>query len=436
MDATTPSTPQQSTLEKEIKRLKNAVEELTLLNDLAITASSSLEVDAMLDIIVQKSLKAVKAEQGSILLVTEEEGRPLKTLIRQENRSKHSLNYRVGDHITGWVLKYRKPLMIENLAMDDRFLTSEQEKKEIRSVLCVPIWFRAKLIGILMVTNKKTEPHFSDNDMRLLSIIAAQSGQLIRNSQLQQEAIEKKRLEQELELAKKIQLGLLPEKNPEVEGLKVSSFFKPADAVGGDYYDYFVFTREKIGIIIADVSGHGPSAAMTMTMVKGILHTIIKQTQAVDEILQQMNWVLSEILPRDVFVTSQIIEVDMKNRLLQFSNAGHNPVIFFDPEKQACEQIELRGCALNLIASATYQQKEIPFKEGDVFFIYTDGVSEAVNEKMEMFEDQRLIQAVESAARKLHSPEMIISEVKNRLEEFTGNAPQADDIAMIAFRVE
>jgi GAF domain-containing protein len=142
-------------LEKEVQRLKLAVEELSVLNDLAIAASSSLEVRQLLDIIVQKSIKAVKAEQGSISLVTEQEETPFRTLIRQVDRTHDQMPYRIGAHITGWILKNKQPLMIDTLATDGRFKASEQEAKEIRSVLCVPIWSQAKLIGILMMMTKK-----------------------------------------------------------------------------------------------------------------------------------------------------------------------------------------------------------------------------------------------------------------------------------------
>ena len=107
-----------SRLEKEINSLRSAVEELTVLNEIAIAASSSLETDKILDIIVEKSIKAVKAEQGSILLVTGQEDTPLKTLVRQVDQRSRLLTYKVGTHITGWVLKHKQPLIVDDLATD------------------------------------------------------------------------------------------------------------------------------------------------------------------------------------------------------------------------------------------------------------------------------------------------------------------------------
>jgi serine phosphatase RsbU (regulator of sigma subunit) len=420
-------------LEKEVQRLKIAVEELSVLNDLAIAASSSLEVRQMLDIIVQKSIKAVKAEQGSISLVTEQEDTPFRTLIRQVDRTHDQMPYRVGAHITGWILKNKKPLMIEDLAKDDRFKTSEQEQKEIRSVLCVPIWSQAKIIGILMMMNKKTHEAFNADDLRLLSIIAAQSGQLIRNSQLQEEALEKKRLEFELSLARRIQTNLLPKTAPITPLMDIASYFNSADEVGGDYYDYFSLGDQQIGIVIADVSGHGPSAAMMMTMVKGILHSIVQQFSSPEQSLSELNSIISRIAPREIFITMMFLIFDLNKRVLRFSNAGHNPIVYYNSQTRSSQLVELKGCALNLLKKCDYAMKEIPFQPNDLFLIYTDGVTEANNENQELFEETRLIQAVEEAASE--SADEIIHHAKSRLFAFTGKAKQADDVLMIAIKI-
>lgn len=420
-------------LESELHRLKSAVEELTVLNDLAIAAGTSMEVDQMLDIIVEKSIKAVKAEQGSILLVTDQKDTPLKTLLRQPDRRSRIMTYKIGTNITGWVLKHKKPLVIENLTTDSRFRTTEQERKEIKSVLCVPILSKTKLLGILTVTNKKTFEPFNANDLRLLSIIAAQSGQLIRNSQLQQEALEKKRMEHELAMAHAIQVGLLPKKVPTIEGLEISNYFSPSDEVSGDYYDYFDFGENKIGMVLADVSGHGAPAALLMTMVKGILHAISQHFESADSVILEMNSILGHIIPEDMFVTMIFLVFDMENRLLRYSNAGHNPLLLYHNQSKSAEMMELPGPALGLSNVSVFNEREIPLNRGDLILIYTDGVTEAFNQEWEMFEEARLVKAVEEVAS-MQAGE-IIEHLKNKLQEFRDGAPQADDVAMIAIKV-
>lgn len=186
-------------LSQKNQRLQSALEDLTLLNELAMEASRSYEVDQILDIILEKSVKAVGAEQGSILLVTKEEKTPLKTLVRQEGERSRIFTTKIGLGITGWVLKEKKPLKIDDLEKDARFRPSQKEKEQIKSALCIPILSKGKLLGILIVINKKALGIFQENDLRLLTILASQSAQLIRNSQLQEEALKKERekLEQE-----------------------------------------------------------------------------------------------------------------------------------------------------------------------------------------------------------------------------------------------
>lgn len=199
--------PRIAELEQRVENLQFAIQELTVLKDLAISAGQTTDINQMLDTIVEKSIRAVRAEQGSILLVTEEKDAPLKTLIRHEEYKSRLMTYKVSISITGWVLKHLKPLKVDDLASDARFKVSEQESREIRSLLCIPIMFGARLLGVLMVTNKNGHEPFSDSDLRLLTIIASQSGQLIRNSQLQQEALAKKEqeLEQQRLLARRLQ---------------------------------------------------------------------------------------------------------------------------------------------------------------------------------------------------------------------------------------
>ncbi len=420
-------------LEQEVRRLHSAVEELTVLNDLAIAASSSLEVDQMLDIIVQKSIRATRAEQGSILLVTPTAERPLKTLIRQADRSSRLMAYKLGESITGYVLKYQKPLMIENLAADERFSPTEEEKREIHSVLCVPILFKGRLIGILTLTNKQGGAAFDKNDLRLLSIIAAQSGQLIRNSQLQQEALEKQRMEHELAMAQRIQMNLLPKSVPSMPRLDISSYFSAADEVSGDYFDYFQLGERQLGIVMADVSGHGLSSALVMTMVKGMLQVMMNNFHTPQAILASLNRSLYAVLPKEMFVTMVLLLFDLENMVLRFSNAGHNPILRCRGEERQCEFIELPGAALSIMPEATFSDREMPLERGDGYVIYTDGLTEAFNPKGEMFEERGLQQVVQSAHHE--DAASMIERLRSAFHEFIGEARQSDDVAMIAVKI-
>jgi len=186
-------------LEAEISRLNSAVNELKILNEIAVLSGKATNIDQILHLIVEKSINAVEAEQASILLVTSNKRKPFKTIIRQDDTSSLKHDYHIGTSITGWVLINKEPLIIENLQKDKRFDPSEEEKKDIHSVLCVPIWFEGKIIGLMMLINKKDQRSFSQNDLTLISIISVQTGQLINNLRLQQETLQKEKETEKLQ---------------------------------------------------------------------------------------------------------------------------------------------------------------------------------------------------------------------------------------------
>jgi signal transduction histidine kinase/AraC-like DNA-binding protein len=186
-------------LESEVHRLQNAVEELTVLNDISVAAGKGLSVDETLNTVVERALKAIGAEQGSLLIATDDETGGMKTLIRQDDRSTLRQAYHVGVSITGYVLHNSRPLLIQDLASDRRFEPSEEEKSSIHSVLCVPVLSRGELVGAMMMINKRDGEHFTENDQRMLTVVASLAGELLQNRQLQDEAL---RRQEELTLSR------------------------------------------------------------------------------------------------------------------------------------------------------------------------------------------------------------------------------------------
>uniref|UniRef100_A0A832G878 histidine kinase n=1 Tax=Ignavibacterium album TaxID=591197 RepID=A0A832G878_9BACT len=178
-------------LKQRLEQYKSAIYELQILNEIAIAAGNSQSTDQTLNTIVQKILRALNTEQGSIMLLTEDKNDPFKTFLHKEDFSTLKPHYRLNTSISGWVLKNEEPLLIKNLSDDNRFYPTEEERREIKSILCTPIWFEGKIIGVMTLINKKDKTEFTENDLSLLSILAIQVGQLIKNSQLQQEYFQK-----------------------------------------------------------------------------------------------------------------------------------------------------------------------------------------------------------------------------------------------------
>ncbi len=186
-------------LKTELEKYKAAVAELNTLNELAIAAGRAVDVDQMLNIIVKKTTRTLNAEQGSIMLVTQNKEDPLKTYLRQKEMTTSKEAYHIGSEITGWVLRHKEALIIDDLSKDKRFDFKEKDNQHINSLICVPLWFEGKIIGLLTMINKKEENHFLKNDFTLLSIISVQAGQLIKNLQLQKESFKKQKEAEKLQ---------------------------------------------------------------------------------------------------------------------------------------------------------------------------------------------------------------------------------------------
>jgi len=423
-------------LEKENLHLKKTVEDLWTINQLARLISSTMPVDQILDKVVAVSVKGIKAEQGTISLLTakkenEETGDPFKTMIRKVDVSRLVGKYRLDDHLSGWMLSNRKPLTINDVK-NDNILKGVQLNEGIQSILSVPLMCKGNLIGVLNIFNKKDLGGFSNNDQRLLSIIASQSAQIIENARLYVEEKQLRRYENELEMARNIQEGLIPKEVPKTKKLDISSFFNPADEVGGDYFDYLDLRNDKIGIVMADVSGHGAAAALVMTMMKGIVHAITSDFESPEKALAEFNSILNQIGPKEKFVTMIFLVFDLKQMKLVYSSAGHPPLVFYNNKSKTCELVEFICPALGISSLSQYKQKQMTLSSGDLILVYTDGVTEAFNAEQEMFEETRLLKAVQEMAKQTSAK--TIEHIKKKLKEFTKDASQSDDVAMIAIK--
>lgn len=274
-------------LEKELTSLRSAVSELKVLNEIAIAAMKVVSTEQMLDLILKKSIKEVDAEQGSILTVSKSETKIVSTLVRQDDNSKLRHKYHINSNITGWVLLHKKSLFIEDLSKDDRFTKTEKECRDINSVLCVPIWFSGSIIGIILMINKKSESKFNSADLDLLSIIAIQAGQLIKNSQLQEEALQQ---------SKKAEIARIEkEKITELDEMKTRFFTN----ISHDFRTPLTLIIEPLNKLIS--ADHNPEDKATLNLMR----------QNASQLLKLINQLLEISRLESGSIKIQLIEKDL-----------------------------------------------------------------------------------------------------------------------------
>lgn len=419
-------------LEDENRRLRAAVEELTILNDIAIAIGSTLELDRVMELTVKKCIKHFGAEQGAVMLIDpEDKTRPLHTMIRRADASRTVLPYRLDTQLIGWMLRHKRPLLVNDLAGDKRFTVSTGEGQAIRSVLSAPLLFKGDMIGLLNVFNKKSSEGFSEADRRLLAIIATQSAQVIENTRLYEEEQALLSIQEEMRIAYKIQTGLLPKEAPRIEGYDIVGKSIPAAVVGGDYYDFIEIGDDRWGICLGDVSGKGMPAALLMAHLQATLRSQILQGFTVGECLARSNSLIIKSTDPDRFATLFYGVLDTADHTFQYSNAGHNPPLLV---RSGREPVLLRagGTVLGSFETCSYNEAGVTLHPGDVILIYSDGISEATDESGMQFGEDSIADIV--TANLDDSSDGLLVSLIEAARNHSGTMLPTDDMTVVVIK--
>jgi serine phosphatase RsbU (regulator of sigma subunit) len=285
-----------------------------------------------------------------------------------------------------------------------------------------------------LIAARKNDLIFFEEDKTAINTFADYASVAIENSLLLEESIEKQRLEKELDVARDIQKKILPDKNPEVNNLSIASFFIPAFEVGGDYYDFFEISKNKLGFIIADVSGKGISAAFIMAEVKGIFNSLSRMIETPKRILEKANEILLQRLNKKNFVSALYGIIDTEKEELTFARAGHCPALLV--RKNKIQSFKPTGIGLGLTNYSDFnnhlEEIKINLMDNDTFVFYTDGITEAKNEKLEDFGEESFSNIlVEQSDRTVNE---IAEEVIKEVSLFSSSHHQYDDITLIILR--
>jgi serine phosphatase RsbU (regulator of sigma subunit) len=417
-------------LEEEVLRLRRAVEELSILNDLSRAIGASLNSEQIMHTIIHRSLRAVTAEQGVITLVDDQSMDSMKTLVRTAVSSAAHSKYHFNQALLGWMHINKKPLLINDPSGDERFRGVRWDES-IRSLLCVPMITKSSLRGVLTVYNKKGTGSFTEEDQRLLAIIAAQSAQVVENARLHEMEQSLIRMKEELRLAATIQSDLLPKDPPTLPGYDIVGSSVPAQLVGGDYFDFVPINGKQIAIILGDVSGKGLPASLLMANLQATLRGQALLGASAKECVQRSNKLLYQSTSSEKFVTLFYGILDAETNTLCYSNAGHDaPFVLRTGEDPL--RLGEGGLVLSIVEEFPYEEQTIPLGGGDVLVIYSDGISEAINPSQEQFGDERISTVIN--AHRAEPASKIMSEIIAAVKAHAGAAPQMDDMTLVVVK--
>jgi phosphoserine phosphatase RsbU/P len=268
----------------------------------------------------------------------------------------------------------------------------------------------------------------------LFGSLAGQIGVACRNSRQTERLIAAREQERELQIAKEIQLSLLPAQIPQFAGISLGGVCVPAHQVGGDYYDYLQRGENLLDLVIADVSGHNIGAALLMAETRTFIQARVHGIHRASEIMNALNEFFYDDLTRaELFITMFYAIYDAKSRQLCFASAGHNPPLLWRASNGSYERLDADGLILGIKRGVHFEERRVQLRPGDVLLLYTDGITEAENTEGEFFGEERLISLF--AGNHRQAPQQIIDDLLQQARLFTGTQQFNDDVSLVVLQV-
>jgi sigma-B regulation protein RsbU (phosphoserine phosphatase) len=306
--------------------------------------------------------------------------------------------------------------------------------EKLDATLMVPLIFEDKLTGILALGCKKSGKFYRPEDINLLNTLANQGAIAIENARMIKEVIEKERMEEELSIAHDMQMSMLPEECPQIEGADMAAFSQPAREVGGDFYDFLVTDDGMAGIVIGDVTGKSVSGALVMSASRSIFRMLAEENLSVRDIMIRANRRAKQDTQSGMFIALLYAHLNPAARTVTLCSAGQTQPILCTAADRKVQLVETQGDTfpLGIIGEVDYQETSLQMAPGDCLILYTDGIVEAENENGEMLGFDRLLDIV--AKTNVTGADQILKTIVDEVNRFVGDAPQHDDLTVIAIK--
>ncbi len=395
--------------------------------------NSSLDLAEVLDNVIDRVVEVTGAERGFLMLFDPHTDELRFQVARGMDRQElETPEFEVSTTIINEVLKTHEPLLTFNAEYDDRLEGgSSIVAKGLRSILCVPITVRDRMIGLVYLDNRLKAGTFNDTHRDLLAAFASQAGFAIENARLYKVAVEQGRMQRELEMARHIQQGLLPAHFDPLPGYEVAFDWQSAREVAGDFYDCFMLSDEQMGIVTADVSDKGAAAAIFMAVARSLFRGNAIAAKSPIEAVQMTNRLLLEDSTGGMFVTLYYAVFDSQG-YMQGINAGHNLPAIYRAADQSVDFLPKGGTPLGWFETVPLTLHEWQLSPGDVVVFYTDGLTEAENLQKQAYGEDLLLQTIYEHANQ--PADEVLEAILDSVSRFQGAAPPFDDLTLVVVR--
>lgn len=383
------------------------VVELEALYEVGLAIASTLELGELTEVVLLRAVSLLDARRGALYLLRPGDDGDELVLERAIG----------GDALP------RLPSWLETDALPGASY-----------LLSVPIEIDDKPRGLLVVADKESRAGvgpFAEADARTLKLFANQAAIALENARLHQQALEKERLEREMQLAAEIQKRLLPKNLPPAPGYEIFGWNRSARQIGGDYFDFLSIAENHLGLVIADVSGKGMPAALLVSTLHSALRLLIDRHEFDSAFLERLNHHILDSSASNKFITLFLGDLDLATGELLYLNAGHNPALLVRRDG-GVETFRPGGLPLGILPGATYKAESARLDSGDMLCLYSDGITECYSPQDEEFSIGRLGELL-SANRHAALPE-VVAAIDEATTRFAAGLPQGDDQTVVVLR--
>lgn len=409
--------------EKNLK-LEKLVEASRILN-------STLDLNQLLNVILDTSLNSVNGDRGTVYLIDYDKKELWSKVLDGSQKVKITLP--IGKGIAGYVAETGETVNIADAHNDPRF-NPEIDKKTgylTQTILCMPLKNKeGKILGVFQLLNKLSGV-FTHDDEQFIESLSIHAAIAIENARLYEQEQKKIAMEKEMLAAGEVQRSLFPTSMPQVAGYEIYAHNIPAQLVSGDLFDCISLDDSNICFTLGDVSGKGLPAAILMANMQSVMRDLPHHNPSPMYCVDRINKMIFRSSGFDKFITLFLGHLDIENNRLTFANAGHDyPYLF--RSTGATERLESTGIPIGMMEMSTYVETTIDLEPGDLLFVYSDGVIDAVNASSKEFTEERMSEL--AYAHRSKSPREITEIIEKELLSFIGNTPQFDDMTMLVLK--
>lgn len=410
--------------------LTHTGDRLALLYRLSQNFNSSLDLNQVLNRIIDEVVETLHAERGFIMLFGPDGSQTFSVARGLDRTDIDDPQSQISQSVVQKVAIDGQPILTSDAQTDSRFnMRQSIMLLGLRSILCVPLKVKDEVRGVVYADNRFETGIFTQADLELLNAIASIAAIAVENARLYHLAVEKGRMERELQMAREMQSSFLPQQVPQIEGWEFAALWEPAREVAGDYYDFIPVSEEGLGLVIADVTDKGAPAALFMVFSNSIVRASVHPSLTPAESMQNANRLICGKSTNAMFVSLVYARLDTETGEVTYVNAGHNPPLHFSFAQDEITKLSRTSMVLGIDPETTIEQRTITLEPGDFLLLYTDGLTDAINAREESFGMERLKDLLYEY--RYEAPKDLIELLEYALVEHTGDTIPIDDVTLV-----